>query len=266
MNSDNYQFHYSLSGSTDKPLALFLHGFMGASHDFDEVISLLSDQFCCLAVDLPGHGKTLLIGGDECYSMPSTAQALINLLNQLNIEKCFLVGYSMGGRLALYLTIQFPQRFSKVVLESASPGLKTQQERMERIQHDFKLAQNLETRDFSSFLSSWYNQPLFASLKQHHKFEHVIERRLENNPIELAKSLRNMSTGAQPSLWDKLKQNKIPLLLIVGKYDHKFRAINWEMAELCEAAILEIVSCCGHNVNIEMSEIFIEKLTLFLVD
>lgn len=263
MNFDNYQFHYSLSGSQDQPLILFLHGFMGASNDFDESISLLSDQFCCLAVDLPGHGKTRVTGGDDCYTMSNTAEALINLLNQLNVEKCFLAGYSMGGRLALYLTLHFPHRFSKVVLESASPGLKTQQERMERIQHDLKLAQKLETGDFSSFLSNWYNQPLFTTLQKSPSFERLIKRRLQNNPLELAKSLYNMGTGCQPSLWQKLEQNKVPLLLLVGEYDNKFRAINVEMAELCKAATLKIISHCGHNINFENPKCFVKSVTDF---
>lgn len=237
---------------------------MGDSTEFNESISLLSDQFCCLTVDLPGHGKTRVLGGEECYTMSNTAHALINLLTQLTIQKCFLVGYSMGGRLALYLNLHFPQRFSKVVLESASPGLKTQRDQLERTQRDFELARKLEQRDFSTFLSSWYNQPLFTSLKKHPDFELLIASRLQNNPFELAKSLRNLSTGCQPSLWEKLKQNKNELLLLVGEYDTKFKAINSEMAKLCQFAKLEIVNDCGHNIHFENINTFVETIQTFL--
>lgn len=260
----NYQFHYSLTGSRDKPLILFLHGFMGNSNDFDEIISFLSDQFSCLTVDLPGHGKTKVIGSDECYTMPNTAHALIELITSLKIEQCFLAGYSMGGRLALYLNLHFSKYFSKVVLESASPGLKTEQERLKRIQTDLKLAQQLETSDFSSFLENWYNQPLFASLKKHPEFERMMERRLKNNPFELAKSLRKMGAGYQPSLWEKLKDNENSLLLLVGEYDDKFKAINSEMSERCKAANLKIISHCGHNINFERTKAFIEHVREFL--
>lgn len=61
MNPQNYQFHYTFTGSSDKPLILFLHGFMGNSHEFDEAITLLSKEFYCLTVDLPGHGKTKIL-------------------------------------------------------------------------------------------------------------------------------------------------------------------------------------------------------------
>jgi len=265
MMFNNFKFHYSFRGNTDKPLILFLHGFMGDSHEFNEVLSLLSDQFCCLAVDLPGHGKTRFLGGDECYTMANTAHALISLLDHLNIEKCFLVGYSMGGRLALYLNLHFQERFSKVVLESASPGLKNQRDQLERTQRDLELAHKLEISDFSAFLRSWYNQPLFASLKKHPDFELLLQSRLQNNPLQLAKSLRNLSTGCQPSLWDKLKQNKNPLLLLVGEYDEKFKAINCEMARLCESAKVNIITNCGHNIHFENVNEFVLNVRRFLL-
>jgi 2-succinyl-6-hydroxy-2,4-cyclohexadiene-1-carboxylate synthase len=266
MKFDNYRFHYSLSGSADKPIILFLHGFMGDCNEFNQVISFFSDQFCCLAVDLPGHGQTKVTGGDECYKMANTAHGLLKLLEQLSIEKCFLVGYSMGGRLALYLTLHFPKRFPKVVLESASPGLKTERERWERLQRDLELSQELVTTNFSTFLTNWYNQPLFISLQNHPQFEQIIESRLQNNPFELAKSLRNLSTGYQPSLWEPLKQNQNHLLLLVGEYDEKFKIINSEMARLCGAAKINIISNCGHNIHMENPRVFFDKVRQFLAN
>ncbi|HLO49753.1 MAG TPA: 2-succinyl-6-hydroxy-2,4-cyclohexadiene-1-carboxylate synthase [Kamptonema sp.] len=248
---NNYQFHYSLTGSQNQPAILFLHGFMGKSHDFNAVISLLSENFYCLAVDLPGHGKTRAIGGEDYYTMSNTAEALITLLDDLKIEKCFLFGYSMGGRLALYMSLYFPSRFDKVVLESASPGLKHKSEREQRLQADLQLAYKLETSNFKDFLLNWYSQPLFKSLKDYPDFEQLIEGKLDNNPIELAKSLRNLGTGNQPSLWQQLEKNKIPLLLLVGEYDDKFIDINTQMASLCPTAKLEIIPKTGHNIHWE---------------
>jgi 2-succinyl-6-hydroxy-2,4-cyclohexadiene-1-carboxylate synthase len=248
---EHYKFHYSFTGSWDTPPILFLHGFIGSSDDFNHGIKLLSDKFSCLAVDLPGHGKTQVIGDEEYYTMPHTANALIKLLDKLNIEKCSLVGYSMGGRLAFYLMLHFPERFSQVVIESASPGLKSQEEQSLRIKQDSKLAKEIETSDFASFLLKWYNQPLFKSLKEHQNFNDLIKRRLENNPLELSKSLRQMGIGCQPSLWDKLETNKISLLLLVGEYDHKFIEINAEMAKRCAVANIKIIKNCGHNIHFE---------------
>ncbi|MEG5014724.1 MULTISPECIES: 2-succinyl-6-hydroxy-2,4-cyclohexadiene-1-carboxylate synthase [unclassified Microcoleus] len=247
----NYQFHYSLTGNRNQQTILFLHGFTGNSQNFSSVISLLYKSYCCLAVDLPGHGETRVIGDESCYNISNTAQALIHLLDDLQIGKCLLLGYSMGGRLALYMTLHFPERFEKVVLESASPGLKTEKERSHRRQADLQLAQKLENSNIKDFLFNWYDIPLFKSLKNSPNFDKLIESRLANNPLELAKSLRNMGTGNQPSLWEKLAQNQIPILLLAGEYDDKFININTEMASLCPAATLEIVPKAGHNIHFE---------------
>ena len=248
---EGYQFHYYLNGSKKQPVILFLHGFMGNIQEFNAVITSLSESFCCLAVDLPGHGKTQVIGGENWYTMPNTAQALIALLNNLEIDKCFLFGYSMGGRLALYMSLYFPCRFYKVALESASPGLKNKQERNLRRQADLQLAQKLEKSNFKDFLLNWYSQPLFKSLKNYPNFDQLIEHRLQNNPIELAKSLRNMGIGNQPSLWQQLEKKKISLLLLVGEYDDKFLAINREITSLCPQSKLEVIPQTGHNIHLE---------------
>jgi len=96
----------------------------------------------------------------------------------------------------------------------------------------------LENSDFRQLLVKWYDRPLFQSLQNHPDFGKMIQSRLEYQPKELAKSLRNMGTGNQPALWDRLAENKIPLLLLVGEDDVEFKAINAEMASLCEVAHL----------------------------
>lgn len=257
-----YQFHYISQGSRELPVVLFLHGFLGSSADFNTAIAYLSEHFCCLAVDLPGHGNTVVDGEDDRYTMPQTASAIVTWLDELQVSRCFLVGYSMGGRLALYLALHFPQRFPRVVLESASPGLQTEAERTARLHHDYELADRLEA-DFPSFLSYWYNQPLFQALRHHPAFLQVKEQRSRNRPTALAKSLRALSTGLQPSLWELLPQMQ-PLLLLVGEDDRKFCTINQAMANSCSTIQLEVMPGCGHVIHLEKPEIFTEAVRLFL--
>ncbi|WP_375474028.1 2-succinyl-6-hydroxy-2,4-cyclohexadiene-1-carboxylate synthase [uncultured Nostoc sp.] len=267
MIQKNYQFHYSLTGTLDKPLIILLHGFMGNINEFDETITLLGEYFSYLTLDLPGHGKTQILGTDEYYKIEPTAEAIINLLDELKIAKCFLVGYSMGGRLALYLTLHFPERFHKVVLESASPGLPTAAERLERIKLDTQIARKLtrifEKSDFAAFLSNWYNQPIFGYITNHPEYDRMVESRLQNNPQELDKSLRFMGTGCQPSLWEKLQCNTIPMLLLVGEYDKKFISINTGIAKICEFAQIKIISNTGHNIHFENTLAFVENIKSF---
>lgn len=265
INGKNYKFNYYLSQKSNKTIILMLHGFMGSSNDFIEIIPELSKKFSCLIVDLPGHGKTRVSDSEKYYNMHNTATALIGLLDNLKIEKCYLFGYSMGGRLALYLGINFPTRFEKIILESASPGLKSKVERSLRFQSDFKLANKLENSNFQEFLFNWYNRGLFESLRQHNNFEKLIKIRLENNPLELVKSLRNLGIGNQPSLWGKLSNHQIPTLLMVGEYDYKFKAINTEISELCSVAKLKIISESGHNIHWENPREWMEAMINFLL-
>ncbi|WP_445633875.1 Putative 2-succinyl-6-hydroxy-2,4-cyclohexadiene-1-carboxylate synthase [Nostoc sp. DSM 114161] len=264
---ENYYFNYSLINSKDKPVILFLHGFMGNIDEFDEAIKLLGDEFSYLTLDLPGHGKTEVLGGDEYYSMPNTAQAIINLLDKLKIPQCFLVAYSMGGRLALYLVLHFPERFFKVILESASPGLATETERLERIKRDTqigrKLARITSKVAFVDFLSNWYNQAIFGYIKKHPEYDQMVENRSQNNPQDLDKSLRFMGTGCQPNLWPKLAKNTIPMLLLVGEYDVKFVNVNIEMAKVCELTQLRIIDNAGHNIHFENTLTFVKTLKEF---
>lgn len=267
MTLKEYKFNYYLNVNINKPLILFLHGFMGNINEFDEAIKLLCEDFSYLILDLPGHGKTQVLGSDEYYKIEPTAQAIINLLDELKIDKCHLIGYSMGGRLALYLTLHFPEHFIKVVLESASPGLKTQAERLERIRRDAQIAKKLSRTiiqiDFAAFLSSWYSQPIFGSIKNHPEFERLLENRFQNHPIELTKSLQFMGTGNQPSLWGKIKDNITLLLLVVGENDKKFRDINTEIANICKVAQLKIISNTAHNIHFENTVEFVQNIREF---
>lgn len=262
MGTLSNQIHFTIRGDKRQPILLFLHGFLGSCEDFDSIVPLL-DQFCCLSVDLPGHGQTQVV--EEDYTMSNTAKLIIHLLDDLDISQCYLIGYSMGGRLALYLALQFPDRFPKVVLESASPGLKTEAERLARKQHDARLADRLKS-NFSAFLADWYEQPLFQSLKQHPNFEQLIQQRLQNRPSALAKSLRYLGTGEQPSLWNRLKTYQNSLLLLVGECDRKFVSINQEMVNDCKAAQLRIVLNAGHNIHAEEPQFFASCVRRFLQD
>lgn len=259
--NQDYQFNYVLIGDRQQPIILILHGFMGNIEDFSLVVSLLKD-YCCLVVDLPGHGKTQ-VKQDRNYQMSNLAPALIKLLDSLNIKQCGLWGYSMGGRIALYLAIYFPQYFRGVILESASPGLKTPAERELRIIQDLQLAQKLESIDLSQFLQQWYSNPLFDSLTQHPHYQQLVARRLNNDPKKLAKSLRLLGLGMQPSLWNYLSQIQIPLLLVVGALDSKFIAINHKILLLYPQAKVNIVGDSGHNVHFEQPSVMSKSIRQF---
>ena len=190
---------------------------------------------------------------------------MIGLLDTLGVGRTTVVGYSMGGRLALYLALRHPGRCAALFLESASPGLEDAAERGARRRSDAETAARLESGDFEMFLRAWYSQPLFASLARREGLvEETIGARRGNDPAELARALRGMGTGAQPSLWEELPGLVAPTLAVAGELDEKFVGISRRMAGASPNARAAVVPGAGHNVHDEAPEAYLGALERFL--
>lgn len=260
----DYQFHIIAAGAEGNPAVLLLHGFMGRGQDWREVMEGLGNQFYCLAPDVPGHGKTEVLEGEDAYTMREICEGLTVALRGIKQDKVDMIGYSMGGRLALYFALRYPELIRRVVIESGSPGIADEAERAARQEQDEALARRLETEPFEQFVREWYEQPLFATIKQDpERFAQLIEQRREQDPRELARSLRGMGTGAQESLWGELDKTP-PTLLIVGEEDAKFKGIAAEMAMRMPKAEIATVAGAGHNVHFEAPGRYVELVNEFL--
>jgi 2-succinyl-6-hydroxy-2,4-cyclohexadiene-1-carboxylate synthase len=253
-----------VSGSPHHPAVLFLHGFMGSSADWQDVVAALGDRSFCIAPDLPGHGVSLGLTPDA-YTIEGSARALLLVLDELEVELPVMVGYSMGGRLALYVALRYPKRCAGLFLESASPGLESVEERKARREADEEKARRLESGDFEKFLSDWYRQPLFAPLaKDEELLRRTIEARRRNEPVELARSLRGMGTGSQPSLWGELEDLAVPALAVAGGLDGKYAGISSRMANISPRVEPVVVPGVGHNVHDEAPAEYVDLLGRFL--
>ena len=262
-----HMLYFSTAGSLKNPPLLLLHGFLGSHADFSQIVSFLSKYFYCITPDLPGHGHTNTEPGH--YTFLHTAKALLDLLDDLSISKTHILGYSMGGRIALYLACEFSDRVEKVILESASPGLKTTTERKLRQQQDDFTALRLLNSPFPDFLNQWYNNPLFTDLRQYPDiYAAMLKRRLENRPQEAARALCGLSIGRQPSFWQRLALLDSPLLIIVGELDQKFVAIGKEIRETCRQnqpqATLLVFDQCGHNLHLVAPKAYTNAVIKFL--
>jgi 2-succinyl-6-hydroxy-2,4-cyclohexadiene-1-carboxylate synthase len=255
---------YEVSSSRGAPAVLFLHGFMGSSADWRDVTAALGDRAFCIALDLPGHGASLGLR-PEAYTIEESARAVIHVLDELRVQRPVMVGYSMGGRLALYMALRRPERCAGLFLESASPGLESEEERVARRVSDEEKAKRLETEDFEAFLRDWYCQPLFASLaREEGLLRQTIEARRRNYPEELTRSLRRMGTGSQPSLWQELKGLAVPTLAVAGELDEEYAAISSRMAGISPRVEPMTIPKVGHNVHGEAPEEYAALLRRFV--
>jgi 2-succinyl-6-hydroxy-2,4-cyclohexadiene-1-carboxylate synthase len=259
-----YGLSRKLFGSPENPDVLCLHGFMGSAADWQDVATAIRDRASCIALDLPGHGGSLDLA-PEAYTMEGTARAVVRTLDELEARRPVIVGYSMGGRLALYLALRYPERCTGLFLESASPGLESAGEREARRDADEEKAKRLESGDFENFLRDWYRQPLFAPLaREEVLLRRTIEARRRNDPSELARSLRGMGTGSQPSLWEALEGLAVPALAVTGELDGKYAGISSRMASICAKVESVVVPGVGHNVHDEAPAQYVALLGHFL--
>jgi 2-succinyl-6-hydroxy-2,4-cyclohexadiene-1-carboxylate synthase len=254
-----YKWHFTLTGDSILPPLLLLHGWMGNCDDYTEIIQVLRSRYYCIAIDLPGHGKTEVVGSDGGYGFINTVSGIVQLLDSLRIDRCSIAGYSFGGRLALYLALEFPDRFDNVILESTSPGLATEIERQARVIQDWQIIDRLETDNFANFVRYWYRQPIFSGIDLHPNFNALIQRRIETNqPDNLIKSLVYSGLGMQPYLGNRLKLYPKPILLLVGALDRKFVTINQTMHQECPTTTLKIIPNCSHNIYFQNPQAWID--------
>ncbi len=247
------------------PPVIFLHGFMGNLEDWRGITDGLKDSFCCLLVDLPGHGKSLHVS-DDTYTFPGAARSIAKTVEVAGVGPAAIVGYSMGGRVALYLAIHFRRLCSALICESASPGIVEEKQRENRKVLDATCAYTLEEGEFEDFLRTWYSQPVFASLtRMPETLEKIIRRRRLNDPAKLAKALLGFSVGVQAPLWEHLSRLDVPVLLLAGEQDSKYIAIIKQMDSLLRGADVQIVPEVGHNIHEENPSGFLERIRVFLL-
>jgi 2-succinyl-6-hydroxy-2,4-cyclohexadiene-1-carboxylate synthase len=256
--------------STSAPAAIMLHGFMGCGEDWKAVAKSITPSLRCYCPDLPGHGSQRYDIAKARACIPEIADALIEYLDAGGIDTCTLIGYSMGGRIALHTALHYPHRITRLILVSTSPGLRTEQERTNRLEQDKQLQQELAdmgegSAEFEAFLRRWYQQTLFSELsKQPALFESIVQKRIKNNPPALSASLNALGVATQPDCWNDLSKLPMPTLVVVGEKDEKYWRIGNEISESLPKGRLEIIKGCSHSPHVESPEQFTAVLNLFL--
>jgi 2-succinyl-6-hydroxy-2,4-cyclohexadiene-1-carboxylate synthase len=216
---------------------LLLHGFTQTGASWAGVRRALPGRYRAVAPDL-GAGPW---------------EAELDRLEALLTAASVLAGYSMGGRLALALALRRPERVRRLVLVSASPGLADDAERAARRAADAALADRIEAIGTEAFAREWAAQPLFAGQPEAvNALAH--EDRLRRSAADHAAQLRALGTGVMPPLWDRLGELPMPVALVVGERDAKFRAIAERMRSRLPRASLAVVPGAGHAAHLEVPE------------
>jgi 2-succinyl-6-hydroxy-2,4-cyclohexadiene-1-carboxylate synthase len=247
-------------GDPGRPALVFLHGFLGAQDDWAEVIGLIGEEHYCLAYDLPGHGASM-VDEEAAYTVPGCAALIAADLQRRALVTPQVVGYSMGGRVALALALDYPAVAERFVMESASPGLLDASTAAARRERDARWAARWLSEPIDAVLRDWYAQRVFEGIDADAaRYERMLQRRRRNRPEALARSVEGMSVGRQTPLWDRLPDLQRPVLVLAGERDRSYCVVAEQMAVRSPMVQTALVAEAGHNAHVEQPERFVRTL------
>ena len=223
---------------------VLLHGFGATRRSWDGMIAALDrERYRPLALDLPGHGDAAEGAGPVTFAKCG-AHVLAH-----SPERFTLCGYSMGGRVALHVALAAPERVARLVLVASTAGIESDDERAERQRADRALADELERVPYEEFIERWRAQPLFAA-DPPEVSALAREDQRRNRPAALAAVLRGIGTGEMAPLWSRLGELTMPVTVIAGERDAKFRELGQRMVEILPHAQMCVVAG-GHVLPLE---------------
>ncbi|VDZ77817.1 2-succinyl-6-hydroxy-24-cyclohexadiene-1-carboxy late synthase [Salmonella bongori] len=208
-----------------------------------------------LYIDLPGHGGSAAI---PASGFADVITLLRTTLLSYNILKFWLVGYSLGGRVAMMAACQGIPGLCGLVVEGGHPGLQNEQARAERRQADGHWAARFRCEPLREVFHDWYKQPVFASLTAQERLA-LTALRSQNNGETLAAMLEATSLAVQPDLREALNALTFPFYYLCGERDSKFRALAQEIA-----ATGHIIRNAGHNAHRENPAGVVDSLAQIL--
>ncbi len=258
------------------PPPVLLHGFTGAPESWAEVRQRLEGRDDTRAPrppdgaaspDSPDRGtgrfRPVLapagLGHDGTAGPPGIdrfedeVDRLAAAIRQDDPRPRHLAGYSLGARVGLGLLVRHPALFRSATLIGANPGLTDPAEREDRAARDERWARLLETDGLDTFVAAWEALPLFATQEALPGDTLDRQRRIRrsHDPRGLARSLRVAGLARMPDYRSRLGDIDVPVRVIAGARDAKFRALASEMAERLPRAALTLVPDAGHNVVLE---------------
>ena len=205
-----------------------LHGFLGQAKDWETLLPADARKIDWLPMIEPREDI-----------LPFLADEITNLAPDGDT----LVGYSMGGRMALLMIARHPTKFQRAVIISASPGLREDEDRSSRNQSDARWARRFTSGEWDLLMADWNAQPVFASDLPHP----LAREEADYDRQKLAWAVEYGSVAHQPDLREALREATIPILWVAGENDRKYADLAEECAALNPKFELAILPRVGHR-------------------
>jgi 2-succinyl-6-hydroxy-2,4-cyclohexadiene-1-carboxylate synthase len=223
------------------PEVVFLPGFMQHADAWSPVAAAVGERYPSKIVD---------------FATWTFEDRLAEIRDATSIGDV-LVGYSMGGRLALHAALRDPERYGGLALVGVSPGIEDAGEWRRRGRADEDLAAWIESHPIEDVVARWEQNLIFES-QSPALVEAQRPGRLAHSPADLALLLRTAGQGALAPMWDRLGELRMPVLALAGENDAKYWDASQRMRASAEAhgGRIEAVGIpgAGHAVHLEQPE------------
>lgn len=252
------EYHYGVTVvGTGKPLVCF-HGFSESGSTWD---GIEVPGYRLIRIDSMGHGRSARPMELQPYELPQMLSDLHRVIYAVAGESYALMGYSMGARLALLYTLEYPKGVTHLVLESGSIGIEDEGERQERYFADKALGNRIREKDIQWFSETWAKLDIFKTQQSlPAKVQQQIQRRrLLNSPHALAFTLEGSGQGSMPYVGHRLSELTMRVCYISGELDMKYTAIGAEYFGDVHCIVPQV----GHNVHVEAPEAYRQILKQF---
>lgn len=227
---------------SSKPVLVWLHGLLGSAADWLPVQALLAD-WPHLGIDLPGHGGSQ---AHHTSGFDSLSDSIDQTLRYHGIRRYWLIGYSLGGRVALFHACRHAgAELEGLLVEGGHYGLELPEQRQQRQRQDAGWAERFRAQPLAQTLQAWYQQPVFADMTGPQRAR-LIELRLSNRAAAVADMLLATSLSRQPYLLPELARLTMPFSTLCGERDGKFLQLMRQASLSCD-----VIPAAGHNAHRE---------------
>lgn len=235
-------------------LVVGLHGFTGNGATMQPLIEAVRGERRALLIDCIGHGASDAPAHLEPYEMNSVVDQYLSIIGHQPPGSVHLIGYSMGGRIALSMAARAPWYFASITILSATPGLSDPVERAARHEADQTLANRIEADGVEAFLDWWLERPIFAPMVAKldpAQLAATRTQRMSAHATGLANSLRGTGTGSMSPVWPMLAALRSPLLALAGELDATYVDIAEQIAQAAPFGRFEVIPSAGHALHVE---------------
>jgi len=264
INANRIDIHYELVGEGD--CLVLIHGFSDNLTMWYNQVPEFSKQVQVLTYDVRGHGQTQTPEGP--VSMQLFAEDLRALLGELKIEKVCVLGYSMGGRIALEFALTYPEKttgliFANSVVRGVGDQMSEEQmkEMAERREQMMALFQTGNIEPIADIMAERSLSPGFRE-RNPEVFQKYKEVKLQNDPKHYLTIMQSMAAAAASP--PDLSLLRCPVLIIAGDKDG---FMSLDVVKSMEKSIensSSIVFSTGHAAAIEVPEQFNRAVLDFL--